>query len=143
MKLKSKLKFVIQKKRKMNFTSIFQNSKNKKMLFSLFKKLIFWIILPIHGLPTYQNKFWCDPFQKEKQKTKIKISWFDFWKTKKKLFLNLFWLKINFKKQKLKFWNSFFDFKSKNGFQKVLSFFNFGYEIEKWKTKNFQDSFRF
>ena len=24
--------------------------------------------------PTYQNKLWCDPFQKEKQKTEIKIS---------------------------------------------------------------------
>ena len=38
-------------------------------------------------------------------------------------------VKTNFKKQKSKFWNSFFDFKSKNEFQKVLSFFNFCYQI--------------
>ena len=50
-------------------------------------------------------------------------------------FLNLFWFKTNFKKQKSKFSDSFFYFKSKNEFQKVLSFFNFCYEIEKWKIK--------
>ena len=61
----------------------------------------------------------------------------------KKLFLNLFWFKIYFKKQKSKFSISFFDFKSKNKFQKVLLFFNFGYEIEKWKRKNLQNSFSF
>ena len=33
--------------------------------------------------------------------------------------------------QKSKFSNSLFDFKSKNEFQKVLSFFNFAYETEK------------
>ena len=49
---------------------------------------------------------------------------------KKKVFWNLFRFKISFKKQKAKYSNSFFDFKSKNEFQKVLSFFNFGYEIE-------------
>ena len=62
---------------------------------------------------------------------------------RKKIFLNLFWFKINFKKQKSKFSNSFFDFKSKIEFQKVLSFPNFGYEIEKWKVKNFQNLFCF
>ena len=58
--------------------------------------------------------------------------WLLNWKKKneKKLFLNLFWFKINLKKQKSKFSNSFFNFKSKNKSQKVLSFFNFGYEIE-------------
>ena len=45
--------------------------------------------------------------------------------------MNLFSFKTNFKKQKSKFSNSFFDFKPKNEFQKVLSFFNFVYEIEK------------
>ena len=64
-------------------------------------------------------------------------------KKRKKNFLNLFWFKTSFKKQKSKFSNSFFDFKSKNEFQKVLSFFNFCYEIEKWQTKFFQNSFCF
>ena len=54
---------------------------------------------------------------------------------------NLFWFKINFKKVKSKFSNLVFEFKSKKEFQKVLSFFNFGYKIEKWKMKNFQNSF--
>ena len=49
----------------------------------------------------------------------------------KKKFLNLFWFKTNFEKRKSKFSNSFIDFKSRNKFQKVLSFFHFGSEIEK------------
>ena len=52
----------------------------------------------------------------------------------KKGFLNLFWFKINFKKQKSKYWNSFFDFKSKNEFQKFLSFFQFW--LWNWNMKN-------
>ena len=52
-------------------------------------------------------------------------------KREKNFFLTLFSFKTNFKKQKSKFSNSFFDFKSKNKFQKFLSFFNFVYEIEK------------
>ena len=52
-------------------------------------------------------------------------------KREKNFFLTLFSFKTNFKKQKSKFSNSFFDFKSKNEFQRVLSFFNFDYEIEK------------
>ena len=54
-----------------------------------------------------------------------------------------YWLYFDLKPktQKSKFSNSLFDFKSKNEFQKVLSFFNFGYEIEKWKIKNFQNLF--
>ena len=54
-----------------------------------------------------------------------------------KFFLNLFWFKTKFEKRKSNFSNSFFDFKSKSEFQKVLSFFNFGYEIEKWKKEKF------
>ena len=57
--------------------------------------------------------------------------------------MTLFWFKTNFTKQISKFLNSFFDFKSKNELQKVLPFVNFVYEIEKWKTKNFQNSFCF
>ena len=66
--------------------------------------------------------------------------WLLNWKTKneKIIFLNLFWFKTNFKKQKSKFSNSFFDFKSKNESQRVLSFFSFDYEIEKWKMKTLQ-----
>ena len=62
--------------------------------------------------------------------------WLLNWKKKnekKPCFLNLFWFKINFKKEKSKFSNSFFDSMSKNEFQKIISFFSFGYEIEKWK----------
>ena len=59
---------------------------------------------------------------------------------------NFFWLYFDLKpiskKQKSKFSNSFFDFKSKNEFQKVLPFSNFGYEIKKWKMENFQNSLR-
>ena len=58
-------------------------------------------------------------------------------KRKKKLLLTLFWFKTSFKKLKSEFSNSFFDFKSENEFQKVLSFFNFVYEIEKWKMEKF------
>ena len=64
-------------------------------------------------------------------------------KRKTKFFFTLFWFKANFKKLKSKFSNKIFDFKSKNKFQKVPSFFNFGYKIEKWKTKNFQYLFCF
>ena len=53
------------------------------------------------------------------------------------------WSKTNFKKQKLKYFNSFFDLKSKNKFPKSIWFFNFGFEIEKQKMKNFQNSFLF
>ena len=59
------------------------------------------------------------------------------------IFWNLVWFKTNFKKKKSKFSNSFFDFKSKNEFQRVLSFFNFDYETEKWKIKNSQNLFCF
>ena len=62
---------------------------------------------------------------------------------RKKYFLNLFWFKTDFKKQKSKFLSSFFDFKSKNELQKILSFFNFRFQIEKWKMRNFQNSFCF
>ena len=57
--------------------------------------------------------------------------------------MNQFWFKTNFKKQKSnsEFSNSFFYFKSKNEFQKALSFFNFCYEIE--IRKMFQNSFCF
>ena len=74
---------------------------------------------------------------------------FQFWllnekrKTKTKFFLDLFWFKTNFKKPKSKFWYSFFHLKSKIDFQKIISFFNFSCENEKWKTKNFQNSFCF
>ena len=64
-------------------------------------------------------------------------------KRKKKFLLTLFWFKTSFKKLKSEFSNSSFDFKSENEFQKVLSFFNFVYEIEKWKMKNFQLRFVF
>ena len=60
-----------------------------------------------------------------------------------KLLLTLFWFKTSFKKWKSKFSNKIFDFKSKNKFHKVLSFFNFDYKIEKRKTKNFQYLFCF
>ena len=56
------------------------------------------------------------------------------WKTKKPFFY-LFSFKTNFKKQKLKLSNSVFDLTSKNEFQKILSFFNFGNKIEKQKIK--------
>ena len=64
-------------------------------------------------------------------------------KNEKKYSLNLFLFKTDFKKQKSKFSNSFFDLKSKNKFQKILLFFNFCFEIEKLKIKNFQNSFCF
>ena len=68
--------------------------------------------------------------------------WIEKWKTKKN-FLNLLLFQTDFKKQKSKFSNSFFDFKSKTEFQKILSFFNFCFEIEKWEMKNFKNSFCF
>ena len=49
-------------------------------------------------------------------------------KPKKKFFDSIL-IEIQFQKQKSKFWNSFFDFKSKIEFQNILSFLNFGYEI--------------
>ena len=52
-------------------------------------------------------------------------------KNEKKYSLNLFLFKTDFKKQKSKFSNSFFDLKSKNQFQKIISFFNFCFEIKK------------
>ena len=106
--------------------------------------------------PTCQNKLLWDPFQIKKRKTNFKILNIIFWFEMKKrisknifhfsnliIELNLFWFKTDFKKQKSKFSNSFFDLKSKNKFQKILSFFNFCFEIEKWKMKNFQNSFCF
>ena len=82
--------------------------------------------------------FW---FEMKKKEFK-KISFiFQLWllnrkrKNKKTIFLNLFWFKTNFKKQKSKCSNSFFDLKLENEFQKILSFFNFDNEIEKWKKK--------
>ena len=62
---------------------------------------------------------------------------------RKKIFLNPFLFQTDFKKQKSKFSNSFFDFKSKTEFQKIISFFNFCFETEKWEMKNFQNSFCF
>ena len=41
-----------------------------------------------------------------------------------------------FRKQKAKFFNFFFDLKLKNKFQKILSFFDVGYDIEKTKKKS-------
>ena len=38
---------------------------------------------------------------------------------------------LNFKKRKSKFSNLFFHLKSKNKFQKIISFSNFGFEIGK------------
>ena len=52
---------------------------------------------------------------------------------RKKNFLNLFLFQTDFKKQKSKFSNSLFDFKSKTEFQKILSFFDFCFEIENEK----------
>ena len=53
----------------------------------------------------------------------------------KKDFWNLFWFKISFKKQKSKYSNSFFDFKSKNEFQKLFHFSILVMKLkhEKWK----------
>ena len=54
---------------------------------------------------------------------------------------NFFWIDFDLKpiskKQRSRFSNSFFDIKSKSKFQKVLSFFNFVYKIEKWKMEKF------
>ena len=61
---------------------------------------------------------------------------------RKKIFLTPFWFKTSFKKQKPNFWIHFLIL-NKNEFQKVLSFFNFCYETEQWKIKNFQNLFCF
>ena len=58
-------------------------------------------------------------------------------KNEKEIFLNLFWFKTNFKKRKSKFSQYFFDLKPKNEFQNIVSFFDFGFEIAKWKLKIF------
>ena len=71
--------------------------------------------------------------------------WLLNWKSRneKKIFLNLFWFKTSFKKQKSEFSNSFFDWKSKNEFQKIISFSNVCFEIENWKIKIFKIRFVF
>ena len=112
METQIEIKIRISKKRKAKFKFIFQNLKNEKKQFSFFKNLIFWIILFIHGLSFIFN-IWLLNLKR---------------KNEKKNFLNLFWFKTNFKKQKSKFSNSLFDFKSKSEFQKILSFFKFIYE---------------
>ena len=48
------IKIRISKKRKMTFKFIFEKLRNEKMQFLFFKKLIFWIILSIHGFPVNQ-----------------------------------------------------------------------------------------
>ena len=107
--------------------------------------------------PICKNKLWWDLFQIKKRKANFKILklifWFEMnsWISKnifhflnliielknekpKKIFLNLLWFKTDFKKQKSKFSNSIFDLKSKNEFQRILSFFNFLFW--NWKMKN-------
>ena len=107
--------------------------------------------------PICKNKLWWDLFQIKKRKANFKILKLIFWfemnsrisknifhflnlmielknEKRKKIFLNLLWFKTDFKKQKSKFSNSIFDLKSKNEFQRILSFFNFLFW--NWKMKN-------
>ena len=107
--------------------------------------------------PICKNKLWWDLFQIKKRKANFKILKLIFWfemdsrisknifhflnliielknEKRKKFFLNLLWFKTDFKKQKSKFLNSIFDLKSKNEFQRILSFFNFLFW--NWKMKN-------
>ena len=107
--------------------------------------------------PICKNKLWWDLFQIKKRKANFKILKLIFWfemnsrisknifhflnliielknEKRKKFFLNLLWFKTDFKKQKSKFSNSIFDLKSKNEFQRILSFFNFLFW--NWKMKN-------
>ena len=107
--------------------------------------------------PICKNKLWWDLFQIKKRKANFKILKLIFWfemnsrisknifhflnliielknEKRKKFFLNLLWFKTDFKKQQSKFSNSIFDLKSKNEFQRILSFFNFLFW--NWKMKN-------
>ena len=107
--------------------------------------------------PICKNKLWWDLFQIKKRKANFKILKLIFWfemdsrisknifhflnliielknEKRKKIFLNLLWFKTDFKKQQSKFSNSIFDLKSKNEFQRILSFFNFLFW--NWKMKN-------
>ena len=107
--------------------------------------------------PISKNKLWWDLFQIKKRKANFKILKLIFWfemdsrisknifhflnliielknEKRKKIFLNLLWFKTDFKKQQSKFSNSIFDLKSKNEFQRILSFFNFLFW--NWKMKN-------
>ena len=107
--------------------------------------------------PICKNKLWWDLFQIIKRKVNFKILKLIFWfemnsrisknifhflnliielknEKRKKFFLNMLWFKTDFKKQKSKFLNSIFDLKSKNEFQRILSFFNFLFW--NWKMKN-------
>ena len=107
--------------------------------------------------PICKNKLWWDLFQIKKRKANFKILKLVFWfemnsqisknifhflnliielknEKRKKFFLNLLWFKTDFKKQQSKFSNSIFDLKSKNEFQRILSFFNFLFW--NWKMKN-------
>ena len=107
--------------------------------------------------PISKNKLWWDLFQIKKRKANFKILKLIFWfemnnRISKNIFhfLNLIielknekrfnWFKTDFKKQKQKFSNSIFDLKSKNEFQRILSFFNFLFWNWKiLKLKNFQN----
>ena len=107
--------------------------------------------------PICKNKLWWDLFQIKKRKANFKILKLIFWfemdsrisknifhflnliielknEKRKKFFLNLLWFKTDFKNQQSKFSNSIFDLKSKNEFQRILSFFNFLFW--NWKMKN-------
>ena len=99
-------------------------SKNWKLKiekeFFFFFNFQFWVEIEIRKNVVFHFNF------------KLKIEW-HFRCTK-------FLFKTNFKKQKSEFLNSFFDLMLKNEFQNILLFFRFGYEIKKWKMKNFQNS---
>ena len=60
----------------MKFKSIFQNLKNEKMQFSFFEKLIFWIILSIHGFISFYVLY-LNFSIKTKTKTLFLISYFN------------------------------------------------------------------
>ena len=120
-------------------------SKLSMLIFATFQFFMFWFKTDfIKRKFQFRNSLFDLKWKNEFQKISFIFQiWLKHWRRKNVFFFTLFWFKTNFKKQNSKFSNSFFDFKSKNKFQKVLSFLNFAYETEKWKMKNFQNLFCF
>ena len=114
-------------------------SKLSMLIFATFQFFMFWFKTNfVKWKFRFRNSLFRLKWKNESQKISfISQIWLKHWKRKNKkmIFFD--------SHQKSKFSNSLFDFKSKNEFQKVLSFFNFAYETEKWKMKNFQNSFCF